>query len=357
MNENERARSERLAGSMMKALAIIGLIAILALAAWLSVQVFRSVPTALNSVRSGFSSAAVTLTSVFKQKEEVALALTSEKPVVNIGTPNTFTINYTGRDTEATYTLNYECVNDVSFTITTEGGKEATTTCEVPFALTPTGNTFTVTPRSTKARYVDVRLTVARTAATGTPNVLRATSLITVVNEAIADALTATTTGVTSTTATPVTKTPASTPAPTKTTATPEPVVVRVPLHTGPADLAVTIESTGIIYTTDNTFVAVSPVPSDQRAAVKFVVENKGGTATGPWGFKARLPVVGNASYEFNSPLQASLEPGDRKEFTLGFDSVIKQATATVSIALVPGNTADNLTNNLAQKTIAITVK
>lgn len=147
---------------------------------------------------------------------------------------------------------------------------------------------------------------------------------------------------------------PAATNAGPKTTTTyPAGGVSTAPLY-GQADLAVRITQVG--YLTSNTtdsFVSGVIVPSGDNAAVKFSVTNVGTNISGPWSFTANLPT--NTSFVFTSNPQQSLRPGERIDFTLGFDraqSGIRQITITAD----SGNqvSESNESNNTAVSNITI---
>ncbi len=122
----------------------------------------------------------------------------------------------------------------------------------------------------------------------------------------------------------------------------------------GQPDLAVSITDVG--YLTNNStdsFVSGVIVPSGDNAAVKFSVTNIGTNISGSWIFNANLPT--NTSFIFTSNPQQSLRPGERIDFTLGFDraqSGIRQITITAD----PNNqvSESNETNNTAVSNITI---
>lgn len=89
------------------------------------------------------------------------------------------------------------------------------------------------------------------------------------------------------------------------------------PLY-GQADLTVTITDTGYLRTEDtDSFVSSDDVPDGERGAVRFTVTNIGTNVSDEWEFEALIP--SDPIYDFDSPEQRSLRPGDRIEYTLGF--------------------------------------
>jgi len=104
----------------------------------------------------------------------------------------------------------------------------------------------------------------------------------------------------------------------------------------GKPDLAVKTLETGVIDKITNVFVATTSLRSIDRIAARFSVENLGTKETGSWYFNAVLPTYPSHIYSANN--QASLLPGERIEFTLGFDSVEKKDGNVVVINIDPAN-------------------
>ncbi|HEV7121417.1 MAG TPA: CARDB domain-containing protein, partial [Candidatus Paceibacterota bacterium] len=167
---------------------------------------------------------------------------------------------------------------------------------------------------------------------------------------------TATSTATTTTVTSPLLGTPAAATSAGPKTTTSYPaggVVSNAPLY-GQADLAVSITQVG--YLTSNStdsFVSGAIVPSGDNAAVKFSVTNTGTNISGPWSFTANLPT--NTSFIFTSNPQQSLRPGERIDFTLGFDraqSGVRQVTITADSANQVSES--NESNNTAVSNITI---
>jgi hypothetical protein len=338
MNEQQLVKSEQIASKIMRALAIIGLVSILAIIAWLIVQGFRLAPNSGEKMGAAVSS----LTSFFRGGPEESLTLATDTKTMNVGAPTELRFVYTGGQTPTSYQFSYTCSEGVHMSVQTSSGVRELA-CATPLSFEDARATITFV--STKSRYADVELAV-------TTGALKDTISVTVVNPSLTLSATATSTA-TSTTATTSTKTvkkttptPSTTAKPVRTPATrpvQTPVVVRTP-----ADLAVNILETGLLVRVhgQNTLVSVSPVPSNKTAAVTFTVANRGGTPSSAWAFVANLPIEGDTDYRYVSPAQPSLAPGAEIEFTLGFDDVAEAKTGTIKIELVPTNKSDSKNNN-----------
>jgi hypothetical protein len=138
----------------------------------------------------------------------------------------------------------------------------------------------------------------------------------------VASTTESTTTAVVATTTTtvtkPVTYPPATTPGEETTTTYPSGGTPVATLH-GLPDLKVTITQVGYLSLNNtDSFIAAKVIPSGLRGAVKFTVTNVGTNTTGNWSFNANLPTT--SSFTFNSDAQKPLLPGERIDYTLGFD-------------------------------------
>ncbi|MBU6323451.1 MAG: hypothetical protein KGI41_01415 [Patescibacteria group bacterium] len=116
-------------------------------------------------------------------------------------------------------------------------------------------------------------------------------------------------------------------------------------LH-GLSDFATTITAVGYLTSSStDSFVASTTVPHGASAAVKFTVTNIGTNATGAWKFQANIPT--ETSYNWVSPIQASLNPGDHIDYVLGFSQAKAGVNQTISIVANYDNAViETSTNN-----------
>jgi hypothetical protein len=88
---------------------------------------------------------------------------------------------------------------------------------------------------------------------------------------------------------------------------------------TGLPDLVVEITSVGYLETAStDSFVASSTAPLGSRPAVRFTIRNIGTNTAGSWRFNASIPT--RIAFFFQSQPQQPLKPGERIDYTLGFD-------------------------------------
>jgi len=163
-------------------------------------------------------------------------------------------------------------------------------------------------------------------------------------------------------TSTPLSVLPISHPAPFAPIAGPEASTIlpisgatTTPTLSGLADLTTTITAIGYLATSStDSFIATSTVPAGSRPAVRFTIQNVGTNISGPWRFSASLPA--QVAYIYQSALQQSLAPGDRIEYTLGFDRANRGTNQTISITANFDHTVpeSNTNNNSASAALTI---
>lgn len=354
MTNEEITKESKVATTLLKALAVIGLVAILALVAWMSIQVVRVVPDAASRITSGVVSLLKEDTTNTVPSQ---LSLLNYEKVVNTGDSIVFNWTFGPEGVNATYAFSYACADGASFSVQTTEGEETVVHCEEPYEFITTDTSIVLTPESTANRYLDVTVTFAATADGVTEST---TTLYTIVNEAIANSQSAliqyfdNSGGTTTATSTDDDTETNTGPAPAPTPGASASVAAT------PADLSVKIDATGISAEVDGTttFFATNEIPENSVAAVKFTIENIGGTTSGVWSFNTYLPIDGDRNYlyrpEGNDFLQEPLRPGEGVTFTLSFDELVSDEQALVRIELLPTDTADDSTNNTVQKIIKI---
>ncbi len=111
------------------------------------------------------------------------------------------------------------------------------------------------------------------------------------------------------------------------------------------ADLVLHILSTGVIDRNTNIFVPKTTMNANERAAIRFEVINVGGRSSGTWTFSMLMPITAGKDV-YSSPVERSLNSGEKMEFTIGFDNIRGgRQSATVSVdegGLVSESRKDN---------------
>ncbi len=123
----------------------------------------------------------------------------------------------------------------------------------------------------------------------------------------------------------------------------------------GRVDLKALITDVGIIDT-DGIFVSTSTISTKNKGTIRFTVTNIGSKTSDNWTFNAVLPTF--PMYIFHSTNQRALAPGDKIEFTLGFDKLNGNLTeGIITINVDPAGSIHNelnRDNNIVQTTIKI---
>lgn len=314
----------------VKVLAVIGVLAMLTLGSFLTITAAKYLPGALRYM----ATAAVSLTSIFYQKERLVLSVDTLTPLS--GKPVKVTIEHRGRAKEGAYTLTYPCLTGV--TVETKFG---TGTCAVPLTIALENNTVTITPVSKKNRYVDVPVTIS---------FIPAGSLVESITESVT--LTVTNNDIGTPVVTPANETTGNGTPTYHTPGTPSSNSYSYPVTSGTtqqtdnpngtADLKVVLIDTGIIDANNN-FIATSTLRRSDKIGIRFSVQNIGTKHSTQWNFNAILPT--SPGYVYNSDTQPAIYPGDRVEYTLGFDRAL-EGNLNVKIEIDGGNLVPELNEN-----------
>ncbi len=326
-----------------RALAIIGVIAVIGLGLWGVVAVAQRVPAVFGSL----ASAIVSLTSVFvPAASEEAIVLTAPSTVESGKTIN-LSWDHEGKSGEGSYTLRYSCVDDVTVTSPTPSGSSVSVFCNTPFNFLNASNAVTITPTLAKdgSAIVVVYVDYTKTGASA-PSVTGSATFTLEGKEDTAP-----------TTPTPTTPRPTN-PTPGTPTSGLYPISgggSGVSNPNGFVDLTVRVLEVGVVDKTTGAFTASSTPKrtlTTHRVAVRFAIENVGSKTSDQWSFNAVLPTY--PSHIFSSPTQQALGPGDRIEFTIGFDSLADANEGILIINVDPSSRINepNKVNNILRYTI-----
>lgn len=334
-------RGEHMKTILIRGLAIVGFVAILFAGLWGTVQVVKLMPKIFSNL-----AAVTTFTSIFVPNEKITI----NTPLSLVPSDDVFelTWEHAGKPKDGTYTFNYACRDGFVFQTPNEEGVYETVACNSPFSFASDTNSLLFIPLSQVNRFVDIPIVITSINEDGESTTLD-DGFLTIVNEAVSGSL----------------LTPSVT---TDTTATTliagEQVDEIFPISdsrsisvpNGRVDLKVRIIDTGIIDA-NNTFVATSTIKFNEQGAVRFSITNIGTKTSDNWTFNAVLPTF--PMHIFHSENQRALAPGDRIDFTLGFNQLNGSLTeGVITINADPtGRIYNELNrdNNIAQVTIQIT--
>lgn len=348
-----------------RTLAVFGFVAVIFIGMWGAVTIASGVPGAFSSLAAAF----VSLTSVFVPAGE-SIAISAPSLTIASGVPVTLSWVHNKKSVEGSYTFRYDCADGVYFSSPSASGADNTVYCNVPFNFLNASNTVTLTPYSTKNRFIDVAVYVDFVPNGASKATVTGKASLTIENDNFGTS-------------------PSTTGTPTSTPTTENPPVNQPPYHppvtqgpsttqtypiggsggvtasnpNGYVDLTARILEVGIVDKNTGAFIA-SSTPSrnaiatssgQYRLAVRFAVENDGTKTAPQFDFNAVLPTLPSAI--FSSPTQQELAPGDRIEFTLGFDSFNASGTGVFTVNVDPSGRINekNKDNNIIHYTVTTT--
>ncbi|MEX0651847.1 MAG: hypothetical protein WD509_00145 [Candidatus Paceibacterota bacterium] len=325
-------------GLLINGLAIVGFVAVLLIGLWGTVQVVKLAPAAFSNIAS-----VISFKSVFVPNE--AITLNTPNSLVPSGTTYSLNWEHTSKPENGTYAFSYACKEGVSFKVSTNNEQYEEVACDNPYSFQNNTHSLFVTPTSKTVHRVDVPFSLTSFDTSGEATTLD-DNFFTIVNESIAESTTTQegNTTVPQTTAGEKTK-----------QVLPVSSAHTVSNPNGHVDLAVRIIGVGTIDAND-IFTKTSSLKVTDSGAVRFSVINTGSKTSDNWTFNVVLPTF--PMHIFHSTNQKALAPGDRIDFTLGFDQLNKDlAEGVITINADPtGSVRNEVTkdNNIAQITFTI---
>ena len=310
--------------SALRAISIIGLVAILILGAWGIIQLV----VGFSDFWSGYS------TSTIVTQKDTAEHLTITTPV-SLTSDQPFTLSWAHPNSAGkyAYTISYACSGDLAFAAPTPAGQMRIVPCHTPFNFTnATGSVQLIPVLHTKNSMSTTFIVDARRLSDNTSAASSTSAVVSVTPLVVAPTTPAVTTSIKA--VTPVKK---------PTTTSSYASSGRTTNLYGSPDLVVTI-------------ISITPDASGRNQA-RFVISNKGtNVATRGWDFYAQLPL--DPPYTFVSQSQQALYPGDKVVYTLGYDAPTNNGYGyqanTFSVTADPQNLIPEIdkSNNTASATV-----
>lgn len=353
MEKNLQSAGSGFTAVAVRALALIGVVAVLLAGLWGAVIAARAVPGFFSAVPSTFSalaSAIVSVTSTFIPADKGETLVVVPPPIpVQSGESFVLSWNYDRKGTEGKYTLSYACADGVSLSSPAKSGAMGAVPCGAPFEFMNVNDATVLSARTERKEPTEISVAIAFTPSGQSEPAVSGAALVTVENgsktQGIADKKPQTGGGVTAG----------------QETTTVHIINDATRIESDPAgvaDLAIRMTELGVVDEASGEFTA-SAAPSrsapGKRIAVRFYVENVGAKTSEAWFFIANLPTTPPHSY--TSPTEQALAPGDRIEFTLGFDSFEKGNRGTLLVIVDPESAIDdsNRDNNRLEEIITVT--
>ncbi len=267
---------------VLRAIAVIGLVAILLLGAWGIIQIAFALPGFLNNLFSSNASPTVVL-----EQESLVLGVPA---TLTSGQPFALSWEHGNKKGDYSYQISYSCATGLSIHAPTQDGSYQSVSCDTSFNFIAATETMQMTPTLSSKVETPATFTVFATH----------------LESGLVTAVGSTTTLVLPATATP----PAAAP-------TPKPIVTPKPK---PTTTYVPAARTSNLYgSPDLAISALSAQPMGSRYTMQFIVSNVGtNVSAAGWTLAAELPL--NPVYTYTSVVQPGLYPGDKIIYTLTFD-------------------------------------
>lgn len=322
--------------TLHKILAIVGLVALVVLVAWLAISLVRVMPGA-------FASLASLADSVYHPERQAPttqpLQLSTPSSIVNID--ESFVITWNTLTMPGTYAFSYTCNEDgVALNIGNADGTFSNLNCNEPHYLGD-DSSVVITAESSKKRFVDITYQLTFTPDDTNQEVVTTSKRLTVVNPNISTSVTVDSTDDEPEVAVePEVGTPATATSPSGQTTTESEIIYRLPESNPNGVVDLQIRHVGVGELQGNTFIPRGQIDTDMQGAFQFAVKNIGTKTASTWSYEATLP---NGS-TYDSGAQVALRPNEEAVITLGFtifgDTGIKTIGAKVKA------TEDTRSNN-----------
>ncbi|OHA26568.1 MAG: hypothetical protein A3C06_03270 [Candidatus Taylorbacteria bacterium RIFCSPHIGHO2_02_FULL_46_13] len=325
---------------------------------WTAIQIGPYLPDTV----SRLAQALVTMSQTFIPGEK--LTLYSDQTTLHSGDETVMSWVHKNKKGDGVYSLWYPCVDKLYLGVKTETG-DKTLLCDMKSTLYSKDDLVTIIAVSENDQATAIPVALFYTRSDDSANPLSSSVTISIIGD---------------------TKEPPSEISPTlkpvePAAATPTPPIVTAPVKKAPTagtrtektyvvgtttkpaqpygktDLAPRILEVGTIDKVTNAFTATTTLRASDRIAVRFEVENLGTANSGHWQFNAVLPTFPN--YIFESDGQQPLAPGDKIEYTIGFDNVELDTDGRFVINVDPTSSIPEASesNNIATTTIRVSTR
>jgi hypothetical protein len=284
----------------IRAISVLGLIAILLLGAWGIIQLAVNLPGMFGSIGSLFSGST--------KSETVTVTLPQS---INSNQTLQLAWQHSGGTGDYSYTVSYACQDGLTLSAPIPDGSYQTVACNTPFNYVSASENMKLIPQLAKnAPQAPLAITVSAIQLSTGALTTSGSASVTILPVGV-------TAAVQTTTATPAAT--YTTPTVSKNSNTTYVPAKRVTSLYGLPDLSVQITSIGVIDNYSGGFVPTTAIQSGDRIAVQFAIKNIGTNVTpAGWSFEAMLPT--NPQYLYQSQPQQALYPGDKIVYTLTFD-------------------------------------
>ncbi|PIP86622.1 hypothetical protein COV42_00320 [Candidatus Campbellbacteria bacterium CG11_big_fil_rev_8_21_14_0_20_44_21] len=329
--------------SIVKILAVVGAIAVLSVGGFITVTVLKNIPDIFGNI----AAQVVSITQRFIPAERIIVTLSDENPVN--GDLVRLSFEHQNKNDDGSYSFFYECREGVHFE---RAASDEVIFCNTPYNFINQDNTFSFRVFSAGEGSSGVPLSVNFVQNNSERISERGQSVLNIRGEKNIDSTMVIIRGGEDGNR-PAKRTPGQ--------KIEEEILFNqtsgstagVSNPNGIPDLKATILAVGRIDRETNVFTATSSIPQADRGAVKFEILNVGTKSTGSWHFNVVVPTF--PAFIYHSKSQPSLLPGDKIEYTIGFDSIKNDGAENVIVVNADpiGSIKESLeTNNIVKSVL-----
>lgn len=312
--------------TVLKTLAVAGILALCAVIAWLAIQIVKVFPSALS---------ALTIIAeevyTFDPENNTAIAITPLPAPVAAGEVTTLSWHKAFND--GSYNLSYECTEGVALLLHKENSVEILP-CDQPYILGAVDNAHIVAT-SSKGENATISYTITYVAENETVVSQTGESTITITPPSLAGGENPTPDTATSTPTKPTPQVAGIA------TTTVEYSFEYTPVSNENAAIDLRVTNNGVGEIRNNVFIATQTLETGEEGAFQFVVHNIGGKTSANWTYQADLP----DGTDYESGPQKPLLPNERVTITLGITPLEDDGRASYGI-IVETNEDQSETNN-----------
>lgn len=303
--------NEKFKDIIIKSLAVVGTIAVLFIGGWGMTILANNIPNIFSNLASVF----VGVSSRFIPSEKIVLSTNSS--TINSGEEIILSFEHISKESDGSYSFFYECRSGLHLEHVSNLNSESEVIfCNNSYNFVNQGNSISFKVKSENLNMVEFPVSINFVRNNSKRVAIRGDLILTVMNNAIAPIVEDDSVEKVTILATNNKETRKKT----EETLLFNETIIGISDPNGQVDLKPTILEVGYIDRQTNIFTATSSVLYSERGAVRFEVENIGTKTSNTWTFNVVLPTF--PAHIFHSKSQQSLAPGDKIEFTFGFDSI-----------------------------------
>jgi hypothetical protein len=328
---------------LLKTLALFGLLGVLLLIAWLSVQIVNVLPKAVSSLASLADSV-----YSYDPKSVKDIKVTSTQTGVPSG--DEFKLNWEQNYKTGSYSFSFECIYDVKASIYTSQSEFKEAVCDKQYNL---GNveSATIVFLTNATDTIAVPYTLSYFKTNSTVINAEAKDVVTVhqgrTGTAPEPSVTVTVNNDPITPKGDTTKSPITTTKPAPKPETTYTYTYSLPVSDPKGKIDLSVGYLGIGQVVNGNFISTGIVKEGQKGALMFTVTNIGTKTSSDWTFVASLP----NGIKYTSDKQSPLKPNEKATLTIVFPEVTDEIKVDFAFEIKSSDETSTKNNSLAWTT------